>query len=252
MPRIRTYKPDFFKSLDVSALPLRARLTWLGLWTQCDDHGRFLDHVKLVKAEVWPLDDVSLRDVADDLDTLADHGRIVRYTVGDRDYLAVQNWHHHQSINRPAGPKYPDPPEPIAAPAPGESGHCPHCWHLLTEGSVSIHGALREASRQEGKGKEGKGGDARERADPPPRTCPKHQNTTNPPACGACKDARQAYERWEGQQRDEKASTRDELSRARADPSLLCEHGQDGGLHVRSDTGERLCPFCRRAERSAS
>jgi hypothetical protein len=40
MPRIRSIKPDFFKSEDVAALPLRARLLWIGLWTQCDDHGR--------------------------------------------------------------------------------------------------------------------------------------------------------------------------------------------------------------------
>lgn len=40
MAKIRSIKPDFFTSEDVSALPLRARLTWIGLWTHCDDHGR--------------------------------------------------------------------------------------------------------------------------------------------------------------------------------------------------------------------
>jgi hypothetical protein len=34
----------------------RARLTWIGLWTQCDDQGRTKDHVKLIKADVWPPD----------------------------------------------------------------------------------------------------------------------------------------------------------------------------------------------------
>lgn len=183
MARIRSIKPTFFKSLDVSALPLRARLTWLGLWTQCDDHGRFQDIQRLIKAELWPLDDVSLRDVAEDLEVLTDHGRIVRYTVGGRDYLAVQNWHHHQSINRPGKPKYPAPPEPISAPEPGEQNHCGLCWQLYTdlstrEGSVSAHGTLTPG--REGI-KEGKGRDARPRASPPPPQNPDKLPNTGPP-----------------------------------------------------------------------
>lgn len=182
MARIRTIKPSFFRSEDVSALPLRARLTWIGLWTQCDDQGRAKDNTKLIKADVWPLDPVSLADIEEDLITLADHGRIVRYEVDGKRFLAVVNWDEHQTINRPTLSRIP---------APTLNGHVP-----LSEPAVNT---------PVGKGKEGKGkeGNARERASPPdlpeepPTRCEKHTNARNPPACGGCADARKAHNRWE-------------------------------------------------------
>lgn len=194
MSRIRSIKPEFFKSDDVSQLPLRTRLTWIGLWTQCDDHGRTKDDVRLIKADVWPLDEVSLKDVTADLNTLADRGRIVRYQIDGGSFLAVVNWHGHQSINRPSRSRYPAPPVPIGAPAPGENGHCESCW--LAE--LNAHGRLSEGSLQEGKGKEGKGGDARASPEPP-RQCPQHVDNPKPPPCGKCADARRTHERWTAQ-----------------------------------------------------
>lgn len=190
MARIRTIKPSFFTSEDVSALPLRARLTWIGLWTHCDDAGRAKDNGKLIKAALWPLDDVSLRDVEEDLRTLAAHGRIVRYEVDGQRYLEVTNWSEHQKISRPTPSKIPPP-------------------------SLNAHGRLSEGSPQEGKGKEGKG---RAREEPlsrngtrpldsePPLTCPKHLENPRPPPCGACADARRANERWHAAKRTRQAN----------------------------------------------
>ena len=173
MPRIRTIKPGFFKSEDVSALPFRARLTWVGLWTQCDDHGRYKDSVRLIKGDVWPLDDVSLRDIEEDLSILEEQRRLVRYEVDGKRYLAVVNWHAHQAINRPGKPKHPAPPEPLGSSNPDDENHCDICAQpgigSLIESSRATHGALTEDSRQEGNGREWKGGDARVGAsgDPP-------------------------------------------------------------------------------------
>ena len=183
MPRIRSIKPSFFQSDDVSALPLRARLTWIGLWTQCDDQGRTKDHARLIKAAIWPLDNVSLADIEEDLETLAENGRIVRYEVGRQRYLAIVNWDLHQSINRPT---------PSRIPAPTMNGH----------------GLLSEDSLREGKGREGKGRDARvseapnpaPHETPPPRTCTKHPDGTDEP-CRACQRAREAAEIWEADKR---------------------------------------------------
>lgn len=161
-------------------MPLRARLTWIGLWTHCDDAGRTKDNARLIKAAVWPLDNVSLVDIEEDLVTLAGHGRIVRYEVDGRRYLEITNWSEHQRISNPSKPKHP---------APLSTG----------EASRSPHVALPESSHEEGKGKEGKGGDARERAspEPPPRTCPVHNGWSKPPQCGSCADARRAHAAWE-------------------------------------------------------
>jgi hypothetical protein len=187
MPRIRTIKPSFFQSDDVSALPLRARLTWIGLWTQCDDQGRTKDHARLIKAAIWPLDNVSLADIEEDLTTLAEQGRIVRYSAAGQRYLEIVNWDVHQSINRPSASRIPAPPS-----------------H-----SLNGHRPLSEHSLGEGKGKEGKGRDARASAREPPRTCPKHPNGTDDP-CRACQRAREAAEQTAADKR------------ARVDASAKC------------------------------
>lgn len=111
MARIRSIKPEFFTSESVSQLPIRARLTWIGIWTECDDYGVTRNNVKLIKAAVWPLDQVSLADVEADLEALETAGRIVRYTVGGRGYLTVTSWEEHQKMNRRGGRKYPPPSE---------------------------------------------------------------------------------------------------------------------------------------------
>lgn len=181
MPRIRSIKPGFFRSEDVSVLPLRARLTWIGLWTHCDDAGRTKDNVRLIKGDVWPLDDVSLRDIEEDLTTLAAHGRIVRYEVDGKRYLEITNWSDHQAIQKPTASKIPPPPS-------NDTNSCSPTGALPDNADTATAG-----KGGEGKGKEGKRAHAREA---PPRACGKHLTDPNPPNCGACADARRAHEAW--------------------------------------------------------
>lgn len=205
MARIRTIKPEFFKSEDVSALPLRARLTWVGLWVHCDNYGRTKDHAKLIKADVWPLDPVSLADIEDDLTVLAEHGRIVRYEVDGRRYLAVVNWDRHQPIARPGLPKYPAPPLAVE----NVSRH---------DSDASLNGRDKSSlNREQGTGN--REGDARandethpesvhseepppveNHAREPPRRCRRHLDDPDPPNCGQCADARRLHQAWEAGQ----------------------------------------------------
>lgn len=206
MPRIRTIKPEFFTSEDVSALPLRARLTWIGLWTHCDDHGRTKDVPRLIKAALWPLDNVDLNDVEEDLGVLAAHGRIVRYSVDGRQYLAVVNWHVHQAINRPGKPRHPAPPVQVG-PGPGEDNHCKDCTPsthgALTHDSLNPHGALtpgrEQGGEQGGERAHGRGGTLTEPGGPgpePPPRCPEHLRTRSSGPCGPCGDARREHDAW--------------------------------------------------------
>lgn len=228
MPRIRSIKPEFFASEDVSVLPLRARLTWIGLWTQCDDHGRTKHNAKLIKAAIWPLDDVSLRDVEEDLQALVDAGRIVTYVVDSTPLLAVVNWHVHQSINKPSKARHPGPPAPLGVKDPNDPAFCRYCSvpgpAELLEPSGSPPGALPLGG--EGRGKEGRGR-AREAApnppgaDPePPSRCPKHLTSRNPPSCGPCADARKDHSRWEAR----RAARIDALPKCRIHPHEPAEH----------------------------
>jgi len=214
MPRIRSIKPSFFRSEDVSALPLRARLTWIGLWTQCDDQGRAKDNAKLIKGDIWPLDSVNLRDIEEDLETLAAHERIVRYEVDGKRYLEIVNWHAHQAISKPTPSRIPapsqgriltseEPPEPVDdEPEPDHSDPTPG-------GLPESSGRAPVGKGKEGKGGEGKGGEARERvsepapapsdpgSEPPPLRCPDHTNTPDPPPCRPCRTARILREQWD-------------------------------------------------------
>lgn len=136
MARIRTIKPSFFTSESVAALPLRARLTWIGLWTHCDDKGRCRDNERLVKAAVWPLEDEILaQDVEEDLAVLAARGRVLRYLVDGQRYLQIVGWKDHQKINRPAESELPAPPVD-----PPSGGHSVSPHGVLSEPSVSLHG----------------------------------------------------------------------------------------------------------------
>jgi hypothetical protein len=231
MPRIRTIKPDFFTSDTVTSLPLRARLTWIGLWTHCDDYGRARDNVKLVKAAVWPLDDVSLRDVSDDLAALERAGVIYRYTGPDgKAYIQVTSWTEHQKVDRPSK-------SPIPAPEPGprETPSAPQ--EPLDESSREARepaSSPRDRKGKEGKGKEGTRTHAREAPHP---TCETHRDTTDPPPCGQCADGRKARARWDrdqaaaaGEQQSATARERAEATRLAIGACHLCDsEGYQGG-----------------------
>ncbi|AEV86715.1 hypothetical protein ACWT_5698 [Actinoplanes sp. SE50] len=117
MPRIRTVKPDFWKSESIAVLPFRARLFFIGLWTYVDDNGVGLDNFKLIAAELFGLEEdprEARNNVREDLARLHAAGRIVRYTVNGKRYLAVVNWNEHQKIDRPGKARYPGPEDPGA------------------------------------------------------------------------------------------------------------------------------------------
>lgn len=198
MARMRTVKPGFFTSEGIAPeLPFRTRLFFVGLWTYCDDHGRGKDNVRLIKGDVWPLDDdVTLEVIDRDLSALVRSGHVVRYEHAGVRYLAVQNWHFHQKPNHPTASQIPDPPVPIAVPGPEQRGHCASCWSVhvgLPERSRNDPGAVRVGGGGEKEGeKEGEGADA-----PPPPRCPQHVDNPNPGPCGACKDARLARKAWD-------------------------------------------------------
>jgi hypothetical protein len=206
MARIRTIKPSFFRSEDVSALPLRARLTWIGLWTQCDDAGRTKDNARLIKGDIWPLDEVSLRDIEDDLETLADHGRIVRYEVDGRRYLAITNWRDHQTIQKASTSRYPPPPDdygafPVVLPEDGDSP--------------------TPRKGREGKGREGRRARGPDDPNAPPRHCPEHEDQPDPPPCGACADARRHREKWDRERAAEAADEQSRRAREQAEANRL-------------------------------
>ena len=100
------------RSLRVSSWPIPVRWTFAGLLGYLDDSGRGIDDTRLVKAELYPLDDdMSARKVGQHLDRIADDGGpLCRYEVDGRSYLHVTTWAEHQKISHPAPSRVPPCP----------------------------------------------------------------------------------------------------------------------------------------------
>lgn len=112
MARIRSIKPDFFVSETIAALPLSARLTFIGLWTHVDDNGVTIDNARLINAALWPLEEdplETLQRTREDLRRLSEAGLIQRYEHSGRRYLFVSTWDEHQRVSHPSKPRYPRP-----------------------------------------------------------------------------------------------------------------------------------------------
>ncbi len=117
MARMRTVKPEFFRSATIGKLDRDTRLLFIGMWTEADDHGRGLAEPRHLAGTLFPFDrDVTERKVTKWLHELEDvvctdgsRGLVVRYEANGTTYYAIRNW-WHQKVNRPGDPRYPAPP----------------------------------------------------------------------------------------------------------------------------------------------
>ena len=112
--RIRSIKPEFWRSDDIDALSIPDRLLFIGLWSYVDDNGVGLFSLKDIAADLFAGDmardsQETLRRVSEGLGTLSRHGLIEVYRVDDKDYLHVTHWSRHQKITHPGKPRYPLP-----------------------------------------------------------------------------------------------------------------------------------------------
>lgn len=108
MARIRTIKPEFFTSLSNAELSIPARLTFIGLWTHCDDEGRCIDDARLIRAAIWPLER-NTKAVENDLAEIEKQGKILRYEGAGKRLIQITEWKRHQHINRAKPSRLPGP-----------------------------------------------------------------------------------------------------------------------------------------------
>lgn len=108
MARIRSIKPEFWTSEQVMSLKPVTRLLFIGMWNFADDYGRMPVAPGTIKAQVMPMDAVSIADIRDMLTELSSVGLIIFYSANDREYLEITGW-SHQKIDKPHKPKFPAP-----------------------------------------------------------------------------------------------------------------------------------------------
>lgn len=97
---------DFF--MDLSFL---GRLLWIGLVTTCaDDQGRLRNHPRLIRSELFPLDDIPVEEIEALLQEFARSGRVVLYQADGKDLLQIVNWWKYQTPSWASPSKYLPPP----------------------------------------------------------------------------------------------------------------------------------------------
>lgn len=114
--RIRTIKPEFWRSDDIAALDYFDRLLFIGLWSYVDDNGVGRDEERIIAADLFALDDdprESVARVSRGLQHLSDAGLVDRYTVDERDFLHITKWERHQKVDRPGKARYPMPKDGV-------------------------------------------------------------------------------------------------------------------------------------------
>lgn len=197
--RIRSIKPEFWRSDDISALPLTARLLFIGLWSYVDDNGVGSDKVSSIAADLFAADieadpTETFRRVTVDTACLEERGLIVRYRANGRPLLYVTNWPRHQLVKNPSkGNQYPLPPAELLEPF----ALIPSIYVDPTETLGT--GAGEQGSR--GTGEQGSRGGADAPLSP---FCQKHPTGTDDP-CRACGTARSRYQAAQAAQRTKPA-----------------------------------------------
>jgi hypothetical protein len=127
--RIRSVKPEFWTDRKMArSLSREARLFYIALWNQADEHGRLQGDPRFLKGQCFPYDDdLGLDDIDRLVDEVAASGRAVKYVVDGDPYLFLPKLGDHQRLepNKVAS-RHPSPVEADEpAPRSGQSAPDP-------------------------------------------------------------------------------------------------------------------------------
>ena len=155
MARIRSIKPEFWRSPSTAKASPRARLLYIAMWNWADDYGvgewtprellgfAFPNDLEITSAEFQCL----CTEVATCFNT-------VFYRVGGRRFYCIPAWDVHQKNERRAQGKYPGPDDPKAVPDQAFTVSSEMCGtSVQTRGDT----ASGTGNREQGTGEQGTG-----------------------------------------------------------------------------------------------
>ncbi|AII28225.1 replication initiation protein [Mycobacterium phage Sparky] len=223
--RIRSTKPEFWRSQTIAALDWDTRLVLKALESYVDDNGVGKDSVVIFCADAFPHDLAKSPEVcakvSRSLDQLAEAGLIVRYTFDGEPLVYVRHWKKWQYIDKPKAGRFPRPDGTMNYRDPVDETICagqdvtdsevrevspkPREDFAKTARNVPEVGPQIQSGEQgnRGTGEQASGGaslESHQGADhvaPPPDKCPRHLDDPNPPSCGACASRRRRRTEWE-------------------------------------------------------
>ena len=104
MARKRMIDPKFWTDDKVMELPYPGRLLLIGIWNFADDTGIHINNSKVLKAEIFPGDEITIDEIDQIKVYLIELGIIV--LNNDKSLLKVKNWDLYQTISHPQPSKY--------------------------------------------------------------------------------------------------------------------------------------------------
>lgn len=117
MPRIRTIKPEFFRSPDTAKVGYQERVLYAAMWCWADDYGVGETNINGLLGMAFPDDDeVSAADMVQLLANIRDAYGVTFYTVRGRHYYEIPSWDEHQKTQRRASRRFPTPDDPDSVP----------------------------------------------------------------------------------------------------------------------------------------
>ena len=175
--RIRTVKPEFFRSPDTASVSPRARLLYIALWCWADDYGIGETNLNGLLGFAFPDDDQMERKELQSLcKEVADGYKVLFYEVRGRHFYAIPSWDDHQKTQRRASCRNPKPDDPDSVP------DLRFCNDL--ESSVSSQGSSLQLQGEtpSGTGEQGNRGTGeqgkKESVSPPVKAPPKPKGQT--------------------------------------------------------------------------
>lgn len=212
--RIRSTKPEFWRSETIGALDWDCRLVLKGLESYVDDNGVGKDSVVLICADVFPhdlaKDSETVARVSRALQNLAEANLIVRYRFNGQAFIYVRRWKFIQRVDKPNQGRYPRPDGSLdytddvdESVMPGQDGNIVQKPASPRETSKNPREGFAKppvtlAPGTEEQRNRGTGCGAHTDSTPSP-FCDLHPNGTRK-KCGDCGNARTAFRAWEKSQ----------------------------------------------------
>ena len=106
MARKRMIDPKFWADDKMMSLTPRHRLLFIGIWNFSDDGGIHKNSNNMLKAEVFPCDDIIVEEVGKLKDELIELELIIPFNSNGIELFYVKNWKIYQSIQKPIPSKY--------------------------------------------------------------------------------------------------------------------------------------------------
>lgn len=92
MARIRTIKPEFWTNAKLMGVSRDVRLLFICMWNFADDGDNLPANIKMLKAQLFPCDNLYEEQIGELGDQLVDAGLLEAYEADSRPYWNVTGW----------------------------------------------------------------------------------------------------------------------------------------------------------------